>query len=152
MKERKKEKEKAGLLCAGSNITCFKTCLFSRRCAGSAPFPSALSADQHRVDADDSEQGGEDVVDEGVAELRQRRRAARHQRRRGRAGAGRVRQEGWRGAIEIATALELCEILRHRSEIREMEKGIQTAIRGGKKKIIKINIEVISLTAVCMNP
>lgn len=63
--------------------------------------------DEHGVDADDAEEGREDVVDEGVAEARQRRGAARHQGRRGRAGAGRVREEGRRGAVQVAAALEL---------------------------------------------
>lgn len=63
--------------------------------------------DEHGVDADHAEHGGEDVVDEGVAEGAQRRRAPLHEGGGRGARARRVGDEGGGGGVEEAAAVEL---------------------------------------------
>lgn len=55
--------------------------------------------------------GGEDVVDEDVAEGGDGRGTSDHKSRRGGARAGRIRNKRWRGAVEVAAALELLGML-----------------------------------------
>jgi hypothetical protein len=63
--------------------------------------------DQGHVDTDHTENGSEDVVNKNVSERGQRSGAALEQRCRGRTRAGGIRDEGWGGAVKVATALEL---------------------------------------------
>lgn len=63
--------------------------------------------DEEGVDADEAEDGGEDVVEEDVGEGRHGADAAALQGGGGGRLADVIRDEGWRGAIEVATAIEL---------------------------------------------
>ena len=63
--------------------------------------------DEDDVDADHAEDGREDVVDEDVGERGDRGGAGPHEGRCGRAGAHLVGDEGGRGAVKVAAALEL---------------------------------------------
>lgn len=63
--------------------------------------------DEESVDADHTEDGGEDVVDEDVRETRDRGGASLLEGGRGRAGALRIGDEGGRRAVEVSAAFEL---------------------------------------------
>ena len=67
--------------------------------------------DEDGVDADHAEDGGEDVVDQDVGEGGDGGRTGAHERSGGGAGADVIGDEGGRGAVEVATALELLSLL-----------------------------------------
>ena len=68
---------------------------------------SGDSDDKQGLDGDHAEDGGEDVVNEGVAEGSQGRDAALNEGGSGGARARRVHDEGRRRAIQVTAALEL---------------------------------------------